>query len=130
MTTQTKKKPTSEVRRALAAHRRALTRLIDLLKSPDPAVRMEAATAPGEWDPPRVWPMFEAIGDCRDRAFRVLAVQVLEQMAEWAPAEVGFGLTSLLRAELDPEVRAAVHRAALSMGSTFSAALCLAPDRR
>lgn len=123
------RRPRNEARQALAAHRRALTKLIGLLQAPDEAVRQEAADALLEIDPPPVWQLFEAFGKCDDKGFRLLAIEVLEQMAMAMPAQVSFGVLRLLRCDLDPEVMEAVHRAATSIGKAYAIATPSGPAR-
>ena len=48
----TKRRPTNKARQALAAHRRALAQLIELLRDPDEEVRQEAADAKNHKDLP------------------------------------------------------------------------------
>jgi HEAT repeat protein len=61
----------NEVHRALASVKQAVARLINLLKSPDEAVRTGAAAALKGLDPPPTWALGEALLGSRDRRFRL-----------------------------------------------------------
>ena len=70
-----------QVRRAVEALKRATGALIDLLKSPDGAVRAGAADALRGLDPPPVWDLIGALIKARDTGFRVEIIRVLGGLA-------------------------------------------------
>lgn len=115
--------PISDARQALAAHDRAIATLIELLRAPDESDRREAAQVLYEMDPPPVWQLFRGFRECDDKDFRLRVVATLERIATVAPVPVSSGLLRLLRGDLDPEVREAVHRATGPIGELFRIAM-------
>ena len=71
-----------QVRRAVEALKRATGALINLLKSPDEAVRAGAADALRGLDPPPVWDLIGALIKARDTRFRVEIIRVLGGLGE------------------------------------------------
>lgn len=109
---ETAKQPVGEVDRAVAAHRRALTRLIGLLKHKEMKVRDEAGTALLGLDPPPVQALLDAILESKDRPFQVRCIGLLESMAPAAWVQVGMALGAILVGVPDSEV----HRSVIQAG--------------
>jgi hypothetical protein len=70
-----------EVDRAVEALKRATSALINLLKHPDEAVRLEASAALKGLDPPPTWSLGEALLGSRDTDFRLRIIKVLVALA-------------------------------------------------
>ena len=105
-----------QVRRAVEALKRATGALINLLKSPDEAVRAGAADALRGLDPPPVWDLIGALIKARDTKFRVEIIRVLGGLGEGYRAHVTVALAQLWQGG-DPAIRQAIVEAVLSMGS-------------
>jgi HEAT repeat protein len=105
----------TEVERAIQAHKRALAQLINLLKSPDGAVRAGAADALRGLDPPPVWDLIRALIKARDTRFRVEIIRVLGGLGEGYRVHVTLALAQLWQGG-DPAIRQAIVEAVLSMG--------------
>ncbi len=105
----------NEVDRALASVKRATGALINLLKSPDEAVRSEAAAALKGLDPPPVWDLIGALIKARDTRFRVEIIRVLGGLGEEYRVHVTLALAQLWQGG-DPAIRQAIVDAVLSMG--------------
>ena len=105
----------NEVDRALASVKRALAQLINLLKSPDEAVRAGAADALRGLDPPPVWDLIEVLIKARDTRFRVEIIRVLGGLGEGYRVHVTLALAQLWQGG-DPAIRQAIVEAVLSMG--------------
>jgi HEAT repeat protein len=104
-----------QVRRAVEALKRATGALIDLLKSPDEAVRAGAADALRGLDPPPVWDLIGALIKARDARFRVEIIRVLGGLGEAYRAHATVALAQLWQGG-DPAIRQAIVEAVLSMG--------------
>ena len=105
----------NEVARALASVKRALAQLINLLKSPDEAVRAGAADALRGLDPPPVWDLIGALIKARDTKFRVEIIRVLGGLGEEYRTHVTVALAQLWQGG-DPAIRQAIVEAVLTMG--------------
>jgi HEAT repeat protein len=103
-----------QVRRAVDALKRATRKLIDLMKSPDEAVRAGAADALRGLDPPPVWDLIEVLLKARDTRFRVEIIRVLSSLGEGYRIHVTLALAQLWQGG-DPAIRQAIVEAALSM---------------
>ena len=103
-----------QVRRAVDALKRATGALIDLLKSPDEAVRAGAADALRGLDPPPVRDLIGALTKARDARFRVEIIRVLGGLGEGYRAHATLALAQLWQGG-DPAIRQAIVEAALSM---------------
>ena len=101
----------NEVDRALASVKRALAQLINLLKSPDEAVRAGAADALRGLDPPPVRDLIRA----RDARFRVEIIRVLGGLGEGYRAHATLALAQLWQGG-DAAIRQAIVEAVLAMG--------------
>ena len=104
-----------QVRRAVDALKRATGALIDLLKSPDEAVRAGAADALRGLDPPPVWDLIGALIKARDTRFRVEIIRVLGGLGEGYRAHATVALAQLWQGG-DPAIRQAIVEAVLGMG--------------
>ena len=102
-----------QVRRAVGALKRATGALINLLKSPDEAVRAGAADALRGFDPPPVWDLIGALIKARDTRFRVEIIRVLGGLGEGYRAHATVVLAQLWQGG-DPAIRQAIVEAALS----------------
>jgi HEAT repeat protein len=109
----------NEVDRALASVKRALAQLINLLKSPDEAVRAGAADALRGLDPPPVWDLIGALIKARDTRFRVEIIRVLGGLGEGYRVHVTVALAQLWQGG-DPAIRSAIVEAVLTMGPASS----------
>ena len=105
----------NEVDRALASVKRALAQLINLLKSPDEAVRAGAADALRGLDPPPVRDLIGALIGVRDARFRVEIIRVLGGLGEGYRAHAALALARLWQGG-DPVIRQAIVEAVLAMG--------------
>ena len=105
----------NEVDRALASVKRALAQLINLLKSPDEAVRAGAADALRGLDPPPVRDLIGALTKARDARFRVEIIRVLSGLGEGYRAHATVALAQLWQGG-DPAIRQAIVEAVLGMG--------------
>ena len=105
----------AQVRRAVEALKRATGALINLLKSPDEAVRAGAADALRGLDPPPVWDLIGALIKARDTRFRVEIIRVLGGLGEGYRVHVTLALAQLWQGG-DPAIRQAIVEAMLSMG--------------
>ena len=103
-----------QVRRAVVALKRATSALINLLKSPDEAVRAGAADALRGLDPPPVWDLIEVLIKARDTRFRVEIIRVLGGLGAGYRIHVTLALAQLWQGG-DPAIRQAIVEAALSM---------------
>ena len=104
-----------QVRRAVEALKRATGALIDLLKSPDEAVRAGAADALRGLDPPPVRDLIGALIKARDTRFRVEIIRVLGGLGEGYRVHVTLALAQLWQGG-DPAIRQAIVEAVLTMG--------------
>ena len=104
-----------QVRRAVEALKRATGALINLLKSPDEAVRAGAADALRGLDPPPVWDLIGALIKARDTRFRVEIIRVLGGLGEGYRVHVTLALAQLWQGG-DSAIRQAIVEAVLSMG--------------
>jgi hypothetical protein len=107
----------TEVGRAVRAHRRALARLIALLKHADEAVHSEASAALEGLDPPPTWPLGEALLSGRDTAFRLRIIRLLVALAEVDQVRVVCILCEAFRQRRDPEVKRAAAAALLVLAT-------------
>jgi hypothetical protein len=98
----------NEVDRALASMKRALAKLINLLKSPDEAVRSAAAAALKQLDPPPTLALGEALLDSRDTNFRLRIIKVLVALAAVDNVRVLCVLSQAFKERRDLEVKRAV----------------------
>ena len=103
----------NEVDRAVEALKRATGALINLLKSPDEAVRSEAAAALKGLDPPPTLPLGEALLGSQDRAFRLRIIKVLVALAAVDQVRVVCVLCEAFKERRDLEVKRAVATALL-----------------
>jgi HEAT repeat protein len=104
-----------QVRRAVGALKRATGALINLLKSPDEAVRAGAADALRGLDPPPIWDLIGALIKARDTRFRVEIIRVLGGLGEGYRIHVTLALAQLWQGG-DPAIRQAIVEAVLTMG--------------
>ena len=104
-----------QVRRAVEALQRATGALIDMLKSPDGAVRAGAADALRGLDPPPVRDLIGALIKARDAGFRVEIIRVLGGPGEGYRAHATLALAQLWQGG-DPAIRRAIVEAVLGMG--------------
>jgi hypothetical protein len=104
-----------QVRRAVEALKRATSALINLMKSPDAAVRAGAADALRGLDPPPVRDLIGALIKARDAGFRVEIIRVLSGLGEGYRAHATVALAQLWQGG-DPAIRQAIVEAVLSMG--------------
>jgi HEAT repeat protein len=104
-----------QVRRAVEALKRATSALINLLKSPDEAVRSAAADALRGLDPPPVWDLIAALIRARDTGFRVEIIRVLGGLGEGYRAHATVALAQIWQGG-DPAIRQAIVEAILGMG--------------
>jgi hypothetical protein len=107
------RRPVTAVERAIQAHKRALTHLINLLKHPDEAVRSESAAALKALDPPPTLALGEALLGSQDRAFRLRIIKVLVGLAAIDQVRVLCVLCEAFKQRRDPEVKRAVATALL-----------------
>jgi HEAT repeat protein len=105
----------NEVDRALASVKRSMAQLINLLKSPDEAVRAGAADALRGLDPPPVRDLIGALIKARDARFRVEIIRVLGGLGEGYRAHATLALAQIWQGG-DPAIRQAIVEAVLSMG--------------
>ena len=104
-----------QVRRAVEALKRATSALINLLKSPDEAVRAGAADALRGLDPPPVWDLIGALIKARDTRFRVEIIRILGGLGEGYRAHATVALAQLWQSG-DPAIRQAIVEAVLGVG--------------
>jgi hypothetical protein len=104
-----------QVERAVAGIKRATVKLIDLLKSPDEAVRAGAADALRGLDPPPILDMITSLFKARDTAFQVEIIKVLSGLGEDFRTPVVLAASQLWQGA-DPAVRQAIIDAVLFMG--------------
>jgi hypothetical protein len=104
-----------QVRRAVEALKRATRSLINLLKSPDEAVRSGAAAALKELDAPPVSDLIGALIKAKDTRFRVEIIRVLGGLGEGYRAHATVVLAQLWQGG-DLAIRQAIVEAVLSMG--------------
>ena len=102
-----------QVRRAVEALKRATGALINLLKSPDEAVRSEAAAALRGLDPPPTWALGEALLGSRDTGFRLRIIKVLVALAAVDRVRVVCVLCEAFKQRRDLVVKRAVATALL-----------------
>jgi hypothetical protein len=105
-----------QVRRAVASLKRATSALINLLKSPDQAVRAGAADALRGLDPPPVRDLIGVLIKARDSRFRLEIIRVLGGLGEGYRAYATVALAQLWQGG-DPAIRQAIVEAVLTMGS-------------
>jgi HEAT repeat protein len=105
----------NEVDRALAAMKRALAQLINLLKHPDEAVRSRAAAALQQLDPPPTWALGEALLGSRDTDFRLRIIRLLVALAEVDQVRVMYILCEAFKQRRDLEVKRAAAQALLAL---------------
>jgi hypothetical protein len=105
----------TEVERAVRAHKRAIARLIRLLKHEDEAVRSEAAAALKGLDPPPTWALGEALLGSRETDFRLRIIEVLVAMAEVDQVRVLYILCEAFKERRDLEVKRAAALALLAL---------------
>jgi hypothetical protein len=104
-----------QVRRAVEALKRATSTLVNLMKSPDAAVRAGAADALRGLDPPPVRDLIGALIKARDTGFRVEIIRVLSGLGEGYRAHATVVLVQLWQ-DGDPAIRQAIVEAVLRMG--------------
>ena len=104
-----------QVRRADEALKRATGALIDLLKSPDEAVRAGAADALRGLDTPPVWDLIGALIKARDTRFKVEIIRVLGGLGEAYRVHATLALAQLWQGG-DPAIRQAIVEVVLTMG--------------
>jgi HEAT repeat protein len=104
-----------QVRRAVEALKRATGALINLLKSPDGAVRAGAAEALRGLDPPPVWDLIGALIQARDTRFKVEIIRVLGGLGEAYRVHVTVALAQLWQGG-EPAIRQAIVEAVRTMG--------------
>ena len=95
---------TGEVERAVAGIKRATVKLINLLKSPDAAVRAAAADALRGLDPPPVLDMITSLLGARDANFQVEIIRVLIGLGEEFRTPVVLAASQLWQGG-DPAIR-------------------------
>jgi hypothetical protein len=105
-----------QVRRAVEALKRATGALINLLKSPDEAVRAGAADAMRGLDPPPVWDLIGALIKATDTRFRVEIIRVLGSLGEGYRIHVTLALAQIWQ-DGDPAIRQAIVEAVLNHGT-------------
>jgi HEAT repeat protein len=93
--------------------KRATSALINLLKSPDEAVRSAAAAALKELDAPPTLALGEALLGSQDRAFRLRIIKVLVALAVVDQVRVVCVLCEAFKQRRDPEVKRAAATALL-----------------
>jgi HEAT repeat protein len=129
----TTSRPVTEVERAVQAHKRAIARLIRLLKHEDEAVRSEAADALRGLDPPPTWALGEALLNGRDTDFRLRIIKVLVSLADVDQVRVLLIMSEAFKERRDLEVKRAAALALLALvpersGPSPSAVERPAPD--
>ena len=105
----------TEVERAVRAHKRAIARLIRLLKREDEAVRSEASAALKGLDPPPTWALGEALLGSRETDFRLRIIEVLVAMAEVDQVRVLYILCEAFKERRDLAVKRAAAVALLAL---------------
>jgi HEAT repeat protein len=105
----------TEVERAIRAHKRAIARLIRLLKHEDEAVRSGAAAALKGLDPPPTWPLGEALLGSRGTDFRLRIIKVLVALAAVDQVRVLYILCEAFKERRDLEVKRAAALALLAL---------------
>lgn len=105
----------SEVGRAVASYKRALDRLVRLLKHKDETVRGEAGAALCDLNPPPVQAVLDAILESKDTGSQVRCIALLESMAPAAWTQVAVALAAIFISPADAEVRQALAGAAMSL---------------
>ena len=105
----------TEVERAIRAHKRAIARLIRLLKHEDEAVRSGAAAALKGLDPPPTWALGEALLGSRETDFRLRIIEVLVAMAEVDQVRVLYILCEAFKERRDLAVKRAAAVALLAL---------------
>jgi hypothetical protein len=109
-----------QVRRAVEALKRATSALINLLKSPDEAVRAGAAAALKELPAPPTLALGEALLGRRDTDFRLRIIKVLVALAAVDRVRVLCVLSEAFKERRDLEVKRAVATALLVLVSERS----------
>jgi HEAT repeats len=107
----------AQVRRAVEALKRATSALINLLKSPDEAVRAGAAAALKGLDPPPTWALGEALLGSRDTTFRLRIIKVLVALAAVDMIRVVYILCEAFKERRDAEVKRAAATALLVLAT-------------
>jgi HEAT repeat protein len=118
-----------EVERAIRAHKRAIARLIRLLKHEDEAVRSGAAAALKGLDPPPTLALGEALLGSRDTDFQLRIVKVLVGLAVVDQVRVLCVLCEAFRQRRDLEVKRAVATALLVLVTERSGPSPSPPER-
>jgi HEAT repeat protein len=123
------RRPVTEVERAIQAHKRALARLINLLKHQDEAVRSAAAAALKGLDAPPTLALGEALLGSQDRAFRLRIIKVLVSLAAVDQVRVLCVLSQAFKERRDMEVKRAVATALLVLATQRSGPSPSPPER-
>ncbi|WZO96105.1 hypothetical protein EP7_003087 [Isosphaeraceae bacterium EP7] len=103
------------VQLAVKGLERATARLINLLKSPDEAVRAGASAALRGLDPPPIWELFRTLRKAGDAAFKVEIIRVMGGLGESYRIHVALAFAELWQAG-DPAIRRAIVDAFMQMG--------------
>ena len=109
------RKGTEDVERAVAGIERATNKLINLLRSPDAAVRAATADALRALDPPPVLEMIASLLKARDTSFQVEIIRVLTGLGEEFRTPVVLTMSQLWQGG-NPVIRRAILDAVLVMG--------------
>jgi HEAT repeat protein len=118
-----------QVRRAVEALKRATSALINLLKSPDEAVRSGAAAALKELPAPPTLALGEALLGSRDTDFRLRIIKVLVALAAVDRVRILCVLSEAFKERRDLEVKRAVATALLVLVSERSGPSPSPPER-
>ena len=122
-----------QVRRAVDALKRATSALINLLKSPDEAVRAGAAAALKELPAPPTLALGEALLGSRDKDFQLRIIKILVGLAGVDQVRVLCVLCEAFKQRRDPEIKRAAAVALLVLaersGPSPSPPERPAPDR-
>jgi HEAT repeat protein len=107
------RRPVTEVERAVQAHKRAIARLIRLLKHEDESVRSGAAAALKGLDAPPTFALGEALLGSRDTDLRLRIIRLLVALAEVDQVRVLYILCEAFKERRDLAVKRAVAMALL-----------------
>jgi HEAT repeat protein len=118
-----------QVRRAVEALKRATSALINLLKSPDEAVRAGAVAALKELPAPPTLALGEALLTSRDTDFRLRIIKVLVALAAVDQVRVVSVLCQAFTERRDLEVKRAVATALLVLVTERSGPSPSPPER-